>query len=50
MTCANCGTDNPAGAHFCGGCGTTLPQQATPPTVPPPSICLLYTSDAADEL
>jgi hypothetical protein len=38
MTCANCGTDNPAGAHFCGGCGTTLPQQATPPTVPPPAV------------
>ena len=22
--CSNCGTENPAGAKFCGGCGATL--------------------------
>src|SRR4051794_38455653 len=24
MHCATCGTDNPAGRKFCGGCGTPL--------------------------
>jgi hypothetical protein len=27
--CERCGTDNPEGFRFCGGCGETLPQIAT---------------------
>ena len=35
MTCANCGTENPAGAAFCGGCGQGLPGAGGPPAAPP---------------
>lgn len=35
MNCANCGTENPTGAQFCGGCGQPLPAAAPPPPTPP---------------
>ena len=30
MYCPNCGKDVPAGAQFCGSCGTTVPSQGPP--------------------
>jgi hypothetical protein len=37
MICANCGTDNPGGAQFCGNCGASLAAPTTPPSEPPPT-------------
>src|ERR671913_522036 len=35
MTCASCGTENPAGARFCMGCGAAL--DGAQPAVTPPA-------------
>ena len=33
MFCTACGTENPAGSHFCAGCGAALPVPASGPDV-----------------
>ena len=48
MVCKNCNHEIDNGAMFCTYCGTPVEQTPEPETQP--VDCLLYTSDAADEL
>jgi class 3 adenylate cyclase/tetratricopeptide (TPR) repeat protein len=42
VTCANCGTQNPAEARFCLGCGTALEQAPAPPTEARKTVTLVF--------
>ncbi|MGN6693239.1 MAG: zinc ribbon domain-containing protein [Aquihabitans sp.] len=48
MACSNCGTQVPAAAAFCTGCGQPMAAAAPPPPPPPPSDPTPAPTDAPD--